>query len=102
MLLLWSELSPAQKIAARVLEYNEFFWNEGVYRLVEPGAYDDFFFAELPVEIQEGAGFLGYDQQTWDSGEEASTSLLLWDQLSEQEKIGATRLGYDQESWDSS
>ncbi|CAB9529912.1 expressed unknown protein [Seminavis robusta] len=62
--------------------------------------YDDFWWEELPLEIQAAAEVLGYDQNSWDNVIPVYTEELFWDELTEEQQAAAKLLGYTQALWD--
>ena len=75
-------------------------WNEGLYDNTDVGDYDDYNWNQLPLEIKEAAGVLGYTQSKWDSSQETSITTKSWDELTEAQQTAAWKLGYSRSSWD--
>ena len=63
--------------------------------------YEDEWWRDLPPDIQQLYGVLGYNEALWDGGiEEAPSDDLYWSELSAEEQKAALILGYTQEIWD--
>ena len=75
-------------------------WNEYIYESTEPGEWSDYGFSELPIEIQEAAEELGYDQKDWDDGKETKITKKKWNKLTADQQEAARRLGYDESTWE--
>jgi len=70
---------------------------EDVY---DVGAYDDYFWDELPSHIQKEAIVLGYEKEMWNGGGTPPTRDKNWSDLSERERRAAAIIGYNQKFWD--
>ena len=62
--------------------------------------YYDYYWVDLPVEVQDAYATLGYDETSWDNGWLVPTDYLSWDELSPEEQEAATFIGYSQVMWD--
>ena len=85
--------------AANHLGYDEPSWNKSVYAEIPEGYFDEFYFDELPSETQAAAAVLGYDQETWDEGEETDATDQDWEEMTSEQQEAAMKLGYDEDSW---
>jgi hypothetical protein len=62
--------------------------------------YDDCDWTELPSDIKEAAGVLGYTKDAWDHDKEPAACKLEWAKLTDAQKAAAQKMGYDESSWD--
>ncbi|KAL7537925.1 hypothetical protein ACHAXR_008164 [Thalassiosira sp. AJA248-18] len=112
----WDELTMEQQLAAYTIGYTGELWDiepcivsfgnatnaaaiNGTTE-VPPGTYDDYGWAELPPNVQEAAGVLGYDQKLWEMGGLGWSEAKFWDELPPEAQRAAALLGYDKNSWD--
>lgn len=90
----WSDLSSDQRLAYEYLGYNS-----GSYE----NFYNDYFFDELPREVQVAADEIGYTQGVWD---ECSAEIcvpgvddMFWKGISRIDRMNLKVLGYDCWTW---
>ena len=62
--------------------------------------YDDCDWKELPAEIKEAAGVLGYTGAAWDNDMEPAACKLEWAKLTAAHKAAAQKMGYTAALWD--
>jgi len=62
--------------------------------------WDEYSWAELPLELFNAAHLLGYNQEMWDNNESSPVDELSWAQLTPKQKEAAYKFEYDQISWD--
>jgi hypothetical protein len=62
-------------------------------------AYYDEFWQDLPEEIQDAYGVLGYNETTWNGGIEPESSGLYWDEVTPEQQEAALVIGYTSEMW---
>ena len=60
----------------------------------------DYAWRELKDEQRRAATLLGFTEELWDDGAEASACELSWDQMTDEQEEAATLLGWDKESRD--
>ena len=90
----WYDLSSEQRLAYEYLGYNS-----GSYE----NFYNDYFFDELPGEVQDSAVALGYTQKVWDECEADVCVLgvddMFWKGISRIDRMNLKVLGYDCWTW---
>lgn len=63
--------------------------------------YYSYYWADLPVEIQEAYKVIGWTQQSWDPGSPWPDAYdLYWNKLDNAQKEAMSFIGHTQESWD--
>ena len=62
--------------------------------------YDDLYWDELPLTVQEAARELGYTPTMWNTDKEPLLCSRSWNELSLEKRQAAIALGYDESSWD--
>ena len=80
------------------LGYDKIEWNAELSHTI--GMYDDYYWKDLPFDIQQAWAVLGYTETKWNF--DLPVALPSWAGLSVPQRDAATELGYDQESWDDS
>ena len=63
-------------------------------------AYYDEYWKDLPLEIQDAYGVLGYNETAWNGGIEPESSGLYWDEITPEQQEAALFIGYTSEMWD--
>ena len=63
----------------------------------DPWEYD---WAQLTEEQKAAASLLGFEESTWDKGEEAPVWRKKWHKLGQEQRDAATLLGWDEARWD--
>ena len=63
-------------------------------------AYCDEYWEDLPLEIQDAFGVLGYNETAWNGGITPETSLLHWDEITPEQHEAALIIRYTKEMWD--
>eukprot|EP00980_Cylindrotheca_fusiformis_P002724 scaffold629_cov140-Cylindrotheca_fusiformis.AAC.1 len=58
------------------------------------------YWSDLPKEIQDAAGDLGYDEDAWDNGKQPEESDKVWEDLNPKQQAAASKIGYDMYTWD--
>ena len=61
--------------------------------------YDEYW-KDLPEEIQDAYGVLGYNETAWNGGIEPESSGLYWDEVTPEQQEAALFIGYTSEMWD--
>ena len=90
----WDDLTSDQRIAFAYLGYNS-----GSYE----NFYNDYFFDELPVEVQVAADAVGYTQRVWDECEAevcvSGVDDMFWSGIARADRTNLKVLGYDCWTW---
>eukprot|EP00561_Arcocellulus_cornucervis_P004447 CAMPEP_0185826560 /NCGR_PEP_ID=MMETSP1322-20130828/31605_1 /TAXON_ID=265543 /ORGANISM="Minutocellus polymorphus, Strain RCC2270" /LENGTH=431 /DNA_ID=CAMNT_0028524289 /DNA_START=227 /DNA_END=1526 /DNA_ORIENTATION=+ len=90
----WADLIPAQQIAFAYLGYNSGSFSD---------FYNDYWFAEMPSEVQVAANAVGYTQNIWDNCAAETCSAQVdskeWKFLSLMQRNNLKVLGYDCWTW---
>jgi hypothetical protein len=85
-------------------EQGESISDESVEPIAQEEAPDqewyDYWWSELPPEVQEAYATLGYSQHSWDNGKPVETSEMPWKDLSLEQQEAALTLGFYQAAWD--
>ena len=63
-------------------------------------AYYNEYWKDLPLEIQDAYGVLGYNETAWNGGIEPESSGLYWDEITPEQQEAALFIGYTSEMWD--
>jgi hypothetical protein len=58
------------------------------------------YWADLPEEIQQAAGDLGYDEVAWNTGQQPEESDKMWEDLTPKQQAAAAKIGYNPYTWD--
>ena len=66
---------------------------------VPSGYYNSFAWGDLPVDVQDAAVILGYNQSSWNHDDEVSTSFMFWSQLTATQQAAASLMMYSKTSW---
>jgi len=67
-----------------------------------PEYWFNFFWKNLPPEIQEVWSILGYNEDLWNSGGESKFADYWWRELPPPQQQAAASIGYNEEKWDGS
>ena len=90
----WADLIPAQQIAFAYLGYNSGSFSD---------FYNDYWFAEMPSEVQDAANTVGYTQDIWDNCAAETCSAQVdskeWKFLSLVQRNNLKVLGYSCYTW---
>ena len=62
--------------------------------------YDDYYWEELPADIQQAARVLGYTKDAWDNDKEPQACKLEWAKLTAAQKAAAQKMVYTAALWD--
>jgi len=113
----WVLLSPQEDAAAQFLGYAEAEWDLELPSVplaappvasaadVSPPAPlaamgKEKGWAEMTARERSAASVLGYDEQSWEDGEDTASTAKRWAELSPRELAAAQVLGYTQGEWD--
>ena len=116
----WDELSDDEKAAAITIGYTQAIWDgpatsppadtmtpetpattgDEATEDAPDAKYYDYYWADLPQDVQSAYAVLGYTEESWNNGESVDSEELDWDELSAEEQQALVYLGYNQELWD--
>lgn len=94
----WTDMTPAQRDAARVLGYNRTTWDDDSGREPQPES-DNKDWAELTENERAAAKVFGYTEASWDNEPPASL-YKYWNSLTRAEKDAVAVLGWTETTWD--
>lgn len=63
--------------------------------------WETYYWDDLPSEVQQAYGDLGWDRNTWNNDGSVPTDNMPWSSLSRRQQNAALYLGYTTQSWDS-
>ncbi|KAL3942714.1 MAG: hypothetical protein SGBAC_003159 [Bacillariaceae sp.] len=98
----WEELDQEEKVAAKVLGYDEVHWDFGD-KVVTPADYEDMYWNQLPKPIRKAYRVLGYRRRAWNEDDDDDSPASFdkdWFELTDAEQKAATIVGYTAETWD--